>query len=119
MLNTVTKKTTVTAGEEKATESQTTGYVIYFLFGVIEFLLIFRLVFKLSGANPSSGFVSFIYSLTQIFIAPFSGIFRQATTQGVETTAVLEPAVLVAIVVYAVLAWGITQIVVILSGRLK
>ncbi len=82
-------------------------------------MLIFRLAFKLTGANPVSSFVSLIYSLTQIFIVPFAGIFHQATSPGVETTAVLEPSTLVAIVVYAVLAWGITQIVVILSGKKK
>ncbi len=133
MADTVTKETTASevapsntnnpknspAAGVKAEKSQTIGYIIYFLFGVIEILFIFRLVFKLTGANPTSGFVSFIYSLTQLFIAPFSGIFPQATTPGLATTAVLEPATLVAIVVYAVLAWGITQIVVILSGRKK
>lgn len=118
MTDIVTKKTTETSGVEKATESQTTGYVIYFIFGIIEVLLIFRLFFKLTGASPISGFVNFIYSLTQIFIVPFVGIFPQATTKGIVTTAVLEPSTLVAIVVYAVLAWGITQLVVILSGRL-
>lgn len=46
-----------------------------------------------------------------------AGIFRAAVSQGVETTAVLEPATLVAIVVYAVLAWGIAQLVMILSRK--
>ena len=132
MADIVTKETTVTSGDAesktntpknaldggaKAEKSQSIGYIIYFLFGVIEILLIFRLVFKLTGASPGSGFVSLIYQLTQIFIAPFAGIFPQATSQGVTTTAVLEPATLVALVVYAVLAWGIAQIVVILSRR--
>lgn len=116
MPTTVTK---TSGGGEKAESSQTIGYLIYFLFGTIEILLIFRLAFKLSGANPGSSFVNLIYSLTQIFIMPFAGIFRQATTAGVETTAILEPASIVAIIVYAVLAWGITQLVVILSGKTK
>jgi hypothetical protein len=110
---------TTTAGGGKAEKSQTVGYIIYFLFGLVEILLVFRLVFKLSGANPVSSFVSSIYSLTEIFIAPFAGIFRQATTPGVETTAVLEPATLVAIVVYAVFAWSLTQVAKILSGRVQ
>src|SRR5476651_1027691 len=102
----VTKETTITtgargkntntlrsssSGEEKVTNSQTIGYIIYFLFGFLEILLIFRLVFKVTGANPISSFVSFIYLLTQIAIQPFFGIFHQATTRGVETTAVFEP----------------------------
>lgn len=119
MSDVVTKETKTTLGEGKAEKSQTTGYIIYFLFGLIDVLLAFRLVFKLTGASPGSGFVNFIYSLTQIFIAPFAGIFHQATTTGIETTAVLEPATLVAIVVYAILAWGIIQLIAILSGRLQ
>lgn len=48
---------------------------------------------------------------------PFEGIFRQGFTQGIETTSVLEPATLVAIVVYAVLAWGIIKLIRVLSGE--
>src|SRR5579872_2428283 len=111
-------KKTITARRETAGKSQTVGSTIYLLFGMVEILLIFRLIFKLSGASPASGFVSFIYSLTQIFTSPFTGIFHQTTSQGLETTAVLEPATFIAIVVYAALAWGITQFVMILSVKL-
>lgn len=115
----VSRKTTLTVENNKADKSQSANYTIYYLFGVVEVLLFFRLVFKLTGANPASGFVNFIYSLTQIFILPFVGIFHSATTQGDVVTAVLEPSVLVAMVVYIVLAWGITQLVEIVSGRLQ
>ncbi len=114
---TVTRKTTVTAGGEKAEGSQTAEYVVYFLFGILEILLAFRLVFKLSGANPGSGFVNFIYSITQIFNMPFAGIFHRTTAPGAETIAVFEPSTLVAMVVYAILAWGVTQLILILSRR--
>ncbi len=105
--------------DDKVTGTQTVGRVIYFLFGILEVLLAFRLIFKLAGANPGSIFVNAIYSLTGIFILPFSGIFRQAATTGVETTAILEPATVIAIIVYAVLAWGIVALVRILSGERK
>lgn len=118
MVDIVTRETKVVSGDKKAEKSQTVAYIVYFIFGVIEVLLVFRLVFKLMGANPLSSFVNFIYLLTQMLIAPFVGIFRQTTTPGLETTAVLEPAALVAMVVYALLAWGIVQLVVILSRKL-
>jgi hypothetical protein len=102
--------------KSKATGSQTVEYLVYFLFGVLEILLAFRLVFKLTGASLSSSFVGLIYGLTGIFIAPFEGIFHRGFAQGVETTAVLEPSTLVAIIVYAVAAWGIVKLVRILSG---
>lgn len=119
MTEIVTKRTIINAGQAKAEESQTAQYVVYFIFGAIETLLAFRLILKITGANPISGFVNFIYSLTQLLILPFVGIFRQATTTGIETTAILEPAVIVAVIVYAVIAWGIVQLIEIMSGRLQ
>ncbi|OGM24658.1 hypothetical protein A2962_01305 [Candidatus Woesebacteria bacterium RIFCSPLOWO2_01_FULL_39_61] len=91
--------------------------MIYFLFGVLEILLVFRLILKLLGANVSSAFVRLIYSLTGIFILPFEGIFRRGFTQGIETASVFEPSTLVAIIVYAVLAWGVVKLVRVLSGE--
>lgn len=103
--------------EREASDSQTIEYLIYFLFGALEVLLAFRLVFKLIGASLSSAFVGLVYGLSGIFILPFEGIFRRWFTQGVETTSVFEPSTLVAIIVYAVLAWGIVKLVRILSGK--
>jgi len=100
-----------------ATSFQTIEYLIYFFFGALEILLAFRLVLKLTGASMSSAFVGLIYGLTGIFILPFEGIFRRGYTQGIETTSVLEPSTLVAIIVYAVLAWGIVKLIRIFSGE--
>ncbi len=100
-----------------ATSSQTIEYLIYFFFGVLEILLSFRLLFKLAGASASSGFVSFIYGITGLFIMPFEGIFSKAISQGMETVSVLEPATLVALVVYGVAAWGVVKLIHIVSGE--
>jgi len=103
--------------KREATNSQTIEYFIYFIFGALEILLVFRFILKLLGANVSSYFVSLIYNLSGIFILPFEGIFRRGVTQGIETTSVLEPSTLVAIIVYAIVAWGIVKLVRILSGE--
>jgi hypothetical protein len=100
-----------------ATSSQTIEYLIYFFFGALEILLVFRLAFKVAGANTTNAFVSFIYGLTGLFVLPFEGIFSTGTSQGLETTSVLEPATLVALVVYAVVAWGIVKLTHIISGE--
>ena len=100
----------------EATGSQTTAYIVYFIFGVLDVLLAFRLVLRLLGANPVSSFVNFIYNLSAAFIWPFQGIFHTAVTAGAETTAVFEPATLIAIIVYAIVAWGIVKLIIILSG---
>ena len=77
----------------------------------------FRLVLKLLGANAGSAFVGLIYGLTGVFILPFEGIFRKGITQGIETVSVLEPSTLVALLVYAVIGWGIVKLIRILSGE--
>src|SRR3989344_6277081 len=111
------KEAVTTETKRIATSSQTVEYLIYFFFGVLEILLAFRLILKVMGASTSSGFVGLIYGLTGVFILPFEGIFRRGTAQGLETTSVLEPSTLVALVVYAVLAWGIVKLVRIFSGE--
>lgn len=100
-----------------ATETETIEYLIYFFFGVVETLLAFRLLLKLTGASTASGFVDFIYSLTGILILPFEGIFRKGFSEGLETTAVLEPSTMVAVIVYAVIAWGVISLIRIASGE--
>lgn len=122
----IIKETTTTQGSDArrvmdtpaaATGSQTIEYLVYFFFGALEILLAFRLILKLLGASLSSDFVGFIYGLTGIFVAPFAGIFRSAVSQGLETKSVLEPATIVALIVYAVVAWGIVRLVRISSGE--
>jgi len=85
--------------------------IVSYVLGILEFLLVFRLIFKLLGANPASGFVSFIYTVSGILLAPFSGIFRTAVTQGIETKSVLEPANIIAMFVYALIAYGIIMLI--------
>jgi len=111
---TVSHPSSVTAS---ATMSQTLEYLIYFAFGVIEILLVFRLVLKFMGAGAQGAFVGLIYGVSNLFILPFEGIFRRGFNEGLERTSVFEPSVLLALVVYAVLAWGIVRLVRIFSGE--
>ncbi|KGK87814.1 hypothetical protein DP73_13985 [Desulfosporosinus sp. HMP52] len=85
--------------------------IVYYILGVLEVLFAFRLVFKLLGANPKSPFVSFIYSVSQAFLVPFNGIFPSAVTKGIETQSILEPTTIIAMIVYAIIAWGIVKLI--------
>jgi len=86
--------------------------MVYLVFGVLEALLVIRFILKLLAANPDAGFSSFIYSITQPFLVLFQGVFPDAFTRG----SVLEVSTLLAILVYALLAWGIASFVR-LAGR--
>ncbi|MDO8686369.1 MAG: YggT family protein [Clostridiales bacterium] len=85
--------------------------IVYYISAILETLLAFRLVLKLLGANPQSIFVSIIYSVTKVFLFPFVGIFRSAVTEGIETQSVLEPSTIIAMIVYALVAWGIVRLI--------
>ncbi len=54
--------------EHKSSNQQTIANLIYFVFGALELVLLFRFVLRLMGANPASGFVSFVYGLSRPFV---------------------------------------------------
>ena len=91
--------------------------IIYYILGVLEVLFTFRLVFKILGANPQSAFVDTIYSITSLFLTPFNDIFRKAVSEGIETQSVLEPTLIIAMIVYAVIAWGLAKLIEINSNN--
>jgi uncharacterized protein YggT (Ycf19 family) len=87
--------------------------VIWLVLGIVEALLIMRVVLKALAANPATWFVQFVYGVTAPLVAPFQGIFPTPATKG----SVLELSSLVAIVVYALVAWGIVRLIAILDTR--
>ena len=80
--------------------------IIYYIGGVIIALLAVRLLLQLFGANQASEFVSFVYSLSGIFVAPFYGIFGEPTFGQSH----FETSALVAIVVYTLVIVGIAKL---------
>ena len=84
--------------------------LVWFLAGVLLVLLAFRFVFALIGANPSNGFANFIYSVSHPFVAPFFSLFSYRLQYGVSR---FEIYTLVAMAVYALIAFGIARLLVI------
>lgn len=87
--------------------------VIYLVFGIVDGLLLVRLLLKLLGTNPVAPFSSFIYGLTDFLLGPFKALLP-ATVSG---KTIFEPSVLIAIVVYALVAWVLAKIVEIAYSR--
>jgi hypothetical protein len=52
------------------------GRVVIFIFGVIQALILLRIVLLLMDAREANDLVSFILNASQIFVAPFEGILR-------------------------------------------
>lgn len=80
--------------------------VIWYALGVVEVLLVSRILLKLIGANLTSGFTSFIYSISAPLAAPFKGVLGVSTSMD----SVIEWSTIIAMVVYAVIAFGIVKL---------
>ena len=52
------------------------GRVVIFIFGVIQALIVLRIVLLLMDAREANDLVSFILNASQVFVAPFEGILR-------------------------------------------
>ena len=88
--------------------------VIYLLFGIVDGLLLIRVVLKLLAANPLAGFSKFIYGLTDVFLAPFRNLLP---TVGGGSGAVLEMSTIIAIIVYALIGWAVVRLIAIALVR--
>src|SRR5689334_21363428 len=87
--------------------------IVYLVFGIIEALILIRVILKLLAANPDAGFSSLIYGLTAPFVAPFEGVFPSPSGGG----SVLELSSILAIIVYILLAWAIVRIIELVNRR--
>ena len=82
--------------------------IAWYIFYVIEALLLFRFLLRLLAANPNAGFTQFIYAISGVFVAPFRYVFRATAVGG----SAFEWSTLLAMLVYWVLVWGIIRLIV-------
>jgi hypothetical protein len=87
---------------------------IWLLAGVLEALFAVRIILNLIGANQAAGFAQFITRVTTPFLAPFANLMSNPTTS---SGSVLEITTLIAMMVYALLAWGIVRLLQIVFAR--
>lgn len=80
--------------------------VTYFVLGVLEVILFLRFLFRLLGANEGNAFITFLYSLSLIFVGAFNGIFNDQALGH----SVFELSTLTAMLIYALIAWGIVSL---------
>lgn len=108
---TVTPPPVQTEHPQKVYEKKKTIFrtyqVIWYILGVIEILLTFRVLLKMLGANINSPFVSLIYIITDPLAGPFNGIFGVGVNQ---QGALFEWSTLVAMAVYALIAYALIQL---------
>jgi uncharacterized protein YggT (Ycf19 family) len=84
---------------------QRAARAIYSAFGIIELLILIRILLRLFAANPDAPFSQFIATLSLPFVAPFLGVFPAPGGHG----SALELSSILAILMYMLLAWIIAR----------
>jgi len=87
--------------------------LVWLLFGILEALIGLRVVLRLIAANPNSPFARLIYSASNLFVWPFAGLTRTPAAEGM----VLDIPSIIAMLVYALVAWAIVRLLWIVLDR--
>jgi uncharacterized protein YggT (Ycf19 family) len=87
--------------------------VVMLVMTVLEALLLFRFVFKLTGANASQPLVAWLYAFTEPLVRPFQGIFPEPRAPAV----VIDVPALLAILFLFLVGWLIVALVRAIAGR--
>ena len=74
--------------------------LLNFFLAVVEGFLGLRFLLKLFGANPNTGFVDWVYDMSDVLLEPFRGIFP---TKVFDDKFIFEFTTLFAMLMYAIL----------------
>ncbi len=93
--------------------SRAISTVVYVYFLIVEIILALGFFLLLLGANPTSGFVDWVYRSMDRAMQPFRGIFSTIELGQMpnEVESVFETSVLFAMIVYAILVLAISALV--------
>lgn len=86
--------------------------IVSFVFGILQALLILRIILLLLVANAGNDVVQFVFNVTQPFVEPFLGMFalnRVTASQG----SVLDVAAIVAII-----GWTLVELLILAAIRI-
>jgi hypothetical protein len=90
-------------------------YIVYFLFAALEMLLGVRVLLYLLGANLTNGFGAFVNALSGLFVGPFMTLLQNPAFGGI----VLEITTMIAMIVYAIVGWGIGRVIWLAMSRTR
>ena len=101
------------AGQEQRVATFKITQLIWLFLGLLEAGLGLRVIFKLLAVNPANPFASFLYGVTDLFLAPFASLVGAPSAGGM----VLEISTLLAMIVYALVGWAFERIVYVIFYR--
>lgn len=83
---------------------------IVFVFGIVQALLVMRIILLLLAAREANPIVDFVYDLSDIFVAPFRGMFAMDAVEAGQ--AALDVAAIVALI-----GWTLLELVILALVR--
>lgn len=89
--------------------------LVWLLFGALEALIGLRVVLKFVAANPAAPFASLVYQASELFLWPFNGLVQNPSLNGM----VLEISSIIAMLVYALVAWILASLIGLLISSRK
>ncbi len=103
---TTTEQSVRDVAAERRMNTYQIGRLLWTILGLLEIMLGLRFLLKLVGANGASGFGTFVYGTTGLFVKPFAGLVSTWTSGD----SILEVNTLVAMAIYALVFWGIVRV---------
>jgi hypothetical protein len=101
------------SGQEQRLFTFKAMQLIWLGLAMLEALIGLRIVLKLFAANPENGMASLLYGFTDLFLFPFAGLMPTPASGGM----VLEVSSFVAMIVYALIGWGLAKLVEVIFYR--
>ncbi len=97
--------------QDTAAQSRLAAYklsqFIWLIFGILEGLILVRIILRLIAANPTNPFAAFIYGFTDLFLWPFYGLTYSPSVGGM----VLEIPSIIGMIIYGLIAWVLVKVV--------
>ena len=107
------KTTKYDAGRDQRVATFRATKIIWLLLGLIEAVIVLRVVFQLIAFNAANPFATFLYDLSNIFVAPIARVTGSLTTGSM----VSEISSIIAMIVYLLIAWALELTVNVLVYR--
>lgn len=98
---------------ERRFQLQRASQLIWLVTGILEGMFGLRFLLKLIASNPENAFVRLLYGFTELFLRPFLTIQPTPEAGGMA----LEISTLIAMAVYALVAWVLVKVLWVIFDR--
>lgn len=82
--------------------------IVWYVLFVVEVILMTRFVLKLLEANADALFTSIVYTVSDLFVAPFVAVFQNTVVE----SSVFEWTTILAMIVYWLIAVAVVKLIV-------